>query len=43
LTDIRYDGTMAEWEAIAKDGDWYYCDGEYVVSCSDGKIAKTES
>ena len=38
LTEIRYNGTQAQWEAVAKDSYWR--SGAYLttVVCSDGTI-----
>ena len=40
LTDIYYNGTIAEWEAIAKSGDWDLKTLSYTVHCIDGDIPK---
>ena len=42
LTDIQFEGTKAEWRAIAKADGWNKGCGEYVVKCTDGDIAKAE-
>ena len=45
LTEINFEGTMAEWKAIEKAGDvsvWEYYVGEYTVKCDDGNISKAE-
>ena len=39
LTEVTYNGTMAEWEAIEKEDEWLYNTGEYTVHCTDGDIA----
>ena len=40
LTDIAYTGTMAQWNAIAKNTDWDGGTGAYTVHCTDGNIEK---
>ena len=32
LTSIKYCGTEDEWNAIAKDFDWDFSDGEYTIT-----------
>ena len=40
LTEINFEGTKAEWEAISKDTSWdYYASKNgYTVKCTDGGI-----
>lgn len=40
LTEINFEGTKAEWEAISKDPSWDYYASEngYTVKCTDGDI-----
>ena len=40
LTEIRYGGTMAEWEAVEKGKQWDFRNegGSYTVFCTDGEI-----
>lgn len=40
LTDIYYNGTMAQWGSINKGTDWDYQTGNYTIHCSDGDIPK---
>ncbi len=43
LTDITYDGTKAQWQAIHKAYGWNEYTGNYTVHCTDGDIPKSES
>lgn len=40
ITDIYYEGTIEEWNAIEKDGSWFAINGLVypVIHCSDGDI-----
>lgn len=38
LTDIYYEGTKAQWEAIEKGSIWISGTGDYTVHCTDGDI-----
>ena len=39
LTDIYYEGTIAEWNSIKKDPNWAWKDTPItVIHCSDGDI-----
>ena len=42
LTDIIYEGSIADWQAIQKSDtiDWDASAGEYVITCTDGRITK---
>ncbi|MBQ9131078.1 MAG: leucine-rich repeat protein [Clostridia bacterium] len=40
LTDIHFDGTMAQWDAVEKGTDWDAKTGDYVVHCTDGDREK---
>ncbi len=40
LTSITYQGTKAQWEAIAKASSWNSFTGSYTIHCTDGDIAK---
>lgn len=40
LTEIRYEGTTEQWNALEKDGSWDKNTGNYVVNCSDGTLIK---
>ena len=40
LTAIRYEGTVAEWNAIEKESDWDKGSDNYTVYCIDGEIKK---
>ena len=38
LTDITYHGTMIQWRAIKKSGDWDIDTPNYKVNCKDGVL-----
>lgn len=38
LTEIRFGGTMAQWEAIKKGGGWYLHTPATHVKCADGEV-----
>lgn len=38
LSDIYFDGTIYEWEAINKVERWNYCVKSFTVHCSDGNL-----
>ena len=40
LTDIFYEGTVAEWNALGKGSDWDGNTPAYTIHCSDGDISK---
>ena len=40
LTDIYFDGTKAQWNAVDKQGSWDANSGDYTIHCTDGDIAK---
>lgn len=40
LTVIRFEGTMAQWNAINKETDWNAETGNYTVYCTDGTLSK---
>lgn len=40
LTSITYDGTVAQWNAIAKGNNWNSSTGNYTVTCTDGTVSK---
>lgn len=41
LTEIKFEGDKAKWESVKFSAkSWNYGTGEYVVSCSDGKLDK---
>lgn len=40
LTNIYYDGTIEQWNAILKGIDWDANTGNYTIQCTDGDIAK---
>ena len=40
LTEIRYEGTTEQWNALEKNGSWDKNTGNYVVNCSDGTLIK---
>ncbi len=43
LTDITYDGTKVQWQAIHKAYGWNEYTGNYTVHCTDGDIPKSEA
>jgi hypothetical protein len=45
LTQINYNGTKAQWKAISLESGWDGTTGDYIITCTDGTIAKdgTES
>lgn len=40
LTEIHYNGTREQWNAIGKGLDWNSYTGEYTIYCTDGEIGK---
>lgn len=38
LTDINFTGTIEQWNAISKGGNWDSDTGSYTVHCTDGDI-----
>ncbi len=40
LTTINYNGTIAQWNAVAKLFSWDFNTGNYTVYCTDGTISK---
>ena len=43
LTDIRYTGTIAQWDKIAKESGWDWNQDspcEFAVHCPDGDLSK---
>ena len=40
LTEIRFGGTKAQWEAVAKSDNWINRTGNYTIYCTDGEITK---
>ena len=40
LTDIYYQGTKAQWNAIDKGANWNLNTGSYTIHCTDGDIVK---
>ena len=41
LTDIIFEGTVEEWNAVEKVSGWDINTGEYVVRCTDGIVEKS--
>ena len=41
LTEIIFEGTVEEWNAVEKGGSWDTNTGEYVVHCTDGVVEKS--
>ena len=42
LTSITYNGTMEQWDAVAKHDSWDANTGDYTIHCTDGDITKTK-
>ena len=42
LTSITYNGTMEQWDAVAKHDSWDANTGDYTIHCTDGNITKTK-
>ncbi len=40
LTDIQFNGTVEQWNAIEKDYSWNTGTGNYTITCTNGSIAK---
>ena len=40
LTNIRYNGTIEQWNAIEKESGWNFETGNYTIHCTDGDIKK---
>lgn len=40
ITDINYNGTKSQWNAVTKDSSWINYSAKYTVHCTDGDIAK---
>ena len=40
LTEIYYEGSIAQWQSISFGGAWDHNTGDYTVYCTDGQIAK---
>lgn len=40
LSDITFNGTKTQWQAIKKESSWDYDTGNYTIHCIDGDIAK---
>lgn len=40
LTEINFNGTESQWNAIEKESDWDGFTATYTVTCTDGKISK---
>lgn len=40
LTNINYTGTKSQWKAISCGENWNYNTGNYIITCTDGTIAK---
>ena len=41
LSSIVFDGTMEQWNTIAKGVDWNSNTGNYTIQCIDGDISKS--
>ena len=41
ITDINFNGTKAQWDAILKDYYWISDAGDYTIHCTDGDVAKS--
>lgn len=42
LTEIHFEGTVEEWNALDKGYDWDAYTGEYTVYCTNGAVAKND-
>ena len=40
LTSIKFEGTVSQWNAIAKDETWDEGINNYTITCTDGTISK---
>lgn len=40
LTEIYYEGSIAQWQSISFGGAWDHNTGDYVIYCTNGQIAK---
>ncbi len=40
LTSIDFTGTVAEWQAKTFNAEWNYGMSDYIITCTDGTIAK---
>ncbi len=40
LTNINYQGTMAQWNTISKDSNWSSNTGDFTITCTDGTLDK---
>ena len=38
LTNIKFNGTMALWNAIGKGSSWSYNTGNFTITCTDGTL-----
>ena len=43
LTEIHYEGTMAQWYEVGKNWYWDFGTGEYTVYCTDGTLQKPKN
>ena len=43
LTNIIFNGTMAQWKAITKSYGWNLYTGDFTVTCIDGKLDKNDN
>ena len=40
LTSIKFEGTVSQWNAIAKDETWDEGINNYTITCTDGTVSK---
>ena len=40
LTSINFQGSMAQWKSIDKEGLWNYTTGSFTITCTDGTLDK---
>lgn len=41
ITDVWFEGTVQEWQAIEKDVHWSYNCSEFVIKCKNGSVTKS--
>jgi len=39
LSDVQFGGTMAQWKAVQKGGDWSKDVSAKSVKCTDGEVS----
>lgn len=43
LTNVDFEGTVAQWKAISKNSNWNVSFNNYTIYCTDGMIAKDDT